>query len=90
MVARMTLVLLLLAAKSIYWVLEQPGSSLMSFHPKLVKVGRFFGWTEVRTWMCEYGGWSPKATILRGSAPWFCKLGRKVTPANRERDRESA
>ena len=84
-VSRMCLVLWLLAAKSVGWILEQPGSSTMEQHKRAQEHFRIFGVTAVRTWMGAYGGPHQKPTQLKGSVRWLTRLARPLSKSDRLR-----
>lgn len=66
--SRAVVLMLLCACKGIFWALEQPSSSTMEWHPlfqrliKLVTVRRIF------FRMSQFGGPTPKRTVLYSSA----------------------
>ena len=78
MVARMSLLLLLLEARGCVWLLEQPATSLMPHHPYLAWMlcrmrGMIF---SVTTSMGAFGAATRKPTILRGNRWWIERLRR--------------
>ena len=81
MVARMALVLWLIACKQVGWILEQPRSSLMEFHPFIVDRRAMFGW--MATSMGAFGAETQKPTKLKGSVPWVLNVQRTVTTNHR-------
>lgn len=84
-VSRMCLTLWLLAAKSVGWILEQPGSSTMEQHKRMQEHFRIFGVGAIRTWMGAYGGPHQKPTQLKGSVPWLTRLARPLSKNDRSR-----
>eukprot|EP00435_Cladocopium_sp_Y103_P027172 s303_g6.t1 len=78
MVSRMTLVLYILQAKRVFWIYEQPSSSILWSHPRMEAfIRRFFAW-RCHTWMGAYGAPSPKGTVLWGSRPSIKKMARNL------------
>jgi hypothetical protein len=84
-VSRMCLTLWLLAAKSVGWILEQPGSSTMEQHKRMQEHFRIFGVRAVRTWMGAFGGPHQKPTQLKSSVFWLCTLARPLSKNDRSR-----
>ena len=78
MVSRVCLILYLLMAKNIFYIYEQPGSSLLWAHPRMDEFLRvcdaFRGWT----WMGAFGHGSPKGTTLWSSRASVKKLCRAL------------
>ncbi|CAK8998358.1 unnamed protein product [Durusdinium trenchii] len=69
MVGRCALLLLLAAARGVWWVLEQPKGSLLEYHPAMQRVLR-----RIRVWrkyvrMADYAAASDKGTWLHSSRP---------------------
>ena len=86
-VSIMTLMLYVLVAKRCIWILEQPASSIMSYFPTMVRLRNQAGcgWSEVQTWMAEYGGDCCKPTTLIGNAKWLHCLARTLSKESRKR-----
>ena len=80
MVARMALVLLWLQAAGQLWILEQPATSLMALHPRMLWLKEVCGatWRHTFTWMGQYGAGSPKPTRLWGNSPSIYLLSKKL------------
>ena len=85
MVARMAVVLWLLACKQVSWVLEQPRSSLMELHPFLVELQSVLGWESINTFMGAFGAETQKPTKLKGNVRWLQTLKRKLSANDRAR-----
>ena len=64
MTARVLILMLLASAKGIFWLLEQPESSLMEHHPCFQEVLAMVKLVKKTIYMQNYGGSSPKPTIL--------------------------
>ena len=65
MVARCMILCLLASARACWWILEQPGSSIMHHHPTFQKALRLLrGVRRLRLCMRNYGGKTKKATVL--------------------------
>jgi hypothetical protein len=64
MVARVVLLLYIFQAKNVFWLLEQPASSVMQFHPRLQQFMGEFHIFRTHTWLGAFGGGSPKPTLL--------------------------
>lgn len=78
MVSRMTLILYILQCKDVFWVYEQPTSSLLWHHPRMESFIRAQDAFRTFTWMGSYGADSPKGTTLWGSKPGVKKLARNL------------
>ena len=65
--ARTLVLLLLCAAKSIFFVLEQPASSLMEYHKLFQRFLKMILLRKIRINMGDFGGASLKPTILYSS-----------------------
>ena len=77
MVSRMTLILYILMAKRIFYVYEQPGSSLLWAHPRMEDFLKICDAWRCWTWMGAFGHGSPKGTALwssRVSVKKLCRL----------------
>lgn len=64
MTARVLILMLLASAKGIFWLLEQPASSIMEHHPCFQEVLGMVHLVKKTIYMQNYGGTSPKPTIL--------------------------
>ena len=85
MVTRMVLLICFLASRFIGWVLEQPASSLMARHPRMLMLQKMAdtnpsltGFYEVFTYMGAFGAETKKPTKLWSSEKWVRDLGRKL------------
>ena len=79
MVSRMCLVALLLLAKKVAFILEQPSSSLMFKHARLL-AEPFCRFYLYPSWMAAFGGSSPKRTLFLVDQPYIgSKLSRQIT-----------
>eukprot|EP00435_Cladocopium_sp_Y103_P026133 s332_g6.t1 len=91
---RLVLVLMLAACRYLYTLVEQPRSSLMPWFQLFVKLSQLlanlFGlaWRQTSMSMGSWGGYSPKPSLLFGTAPWSGGLYRKLTKAQREKLRK--
>ena len=65
--ARTLILLLLCAAKGIWFVLEQPSSSLMEYHTLFQRFLKLVPLRKLRMNMGDYGGGSLKPTLLYSS-----------------------
>jgi len=74
MVARCVLLLLLLASRGCWWVLEQPQGSLMQEHPALQHLMSVMTVYRHCIQMCHYGASSKKRTWLYSNARWICDV----------------
>ena len=86
MVALMAMYLLWLIAKDCSWILEQPSSSLMTLHPRLVEVRNVVGraWVEVSTCMGAFGAATVKSSKLWSSSSWAKDLARSLSKTQRQ------
>lgn len=84
MVARFALLVRMLAAKSCAFGLEQPATSLMAKHPRVVQLSKVRAellngeWTQVQTYMAAFGTPIHKPTLLFGSGAWIRGLVRPL------------
>ena len=62
--ARALILVILAACKACFWVLEQPGSSIMHLHPLFQYCIRRIGVERLMIAMGNYGAPTPKRTIL--------------------------
>ena len=85
MTARMAVCLWLLTCKQCTWVLEQPRSSLMEWHPYLQELKEVFGWNAINTYMGGFGAATQKPTKLKGNCLWLHTLKRSITAEDRAR-----
>ena len=76
MVSRMTLILWLLQAKRVFYLYEQPGSSLLWYHPDMERFAMRCAVYRAWTWMGSFGADSPKGTCLWSSRASVQKLSR--------------
>ncbi|CAK9111848.1 unnamed protein product, partial [Durusdinium trenchii] len=63
--ARTLILLTLAAAKCCFWVLEQPMTSVMEYHPLFQKALRMLNMRRMSISMSHYGAPHTKATVLR-------------------------
>ena len=86
MVARFALLVRVLAAKFCAFGLEQPATSLMARHPRVVQLSRVRPvllngkWTKVQTYMAAFGKPIHKPTLRYGSGEWVRGLVRPLPP----------
>ena len=66
--ARAIVLLLIASAKSIFWILEQPATSIMYLHPLFQRLIALVPVRQFQMNMGEYGGLSKKPTILYRSS----------------------
>ena len=81
MVSRVVLLLHIMIAKNVFFVLEQPSSSVMQFHPRLQQLFSRFRLYKCFTWLGAFGGGSPKPTVLNSAHDFVLRLYR---PLDRE------
>ena len=65
---RALILLCLCASKGVWWILEQPMSSCMEFHPLFQRVIRMLGMRKILISMSNYGGPTEKKTYLYSSS----------------------
>ncbi len=82
LVKRVCLLLRLATALGIFWLVEQPLSSLLCNLPEFMRLKMY----RAFLWMRAYGGSCPKGTVIWGNAPWLHKLRRTLSPADRTTD----
>ena len=84
MVSRTALAILFGLCFGVHFVLEQPLSSLMFSHPRVVQIVRLSELGIIskvegtHIYMGMFGHWCPKPTRLLSSLPWISKLRRKL------------
>jgi len=88
MVARMVWLVLWGIIRGVHWILEQPISSLMGCHPKMVLLRTLadlhvIEMDHVTGWMGKHGAMTPKATKWWGSRD-LCPLGGTLTKEDRD------
>ena len=74
MVSRCAILILLATALGIYWILEQPLSSLMIFHPRLQDIVTLMRVWQVSFKMSQFGARSEKPTKLYSNAEWVSDI----------------
>ncbi|CAL1133886.1 unnamed protein product [Cladocopium goreaui] len=74
MVSRCCILALVCCILRIPFILEQPASSLMQFHPDFQYLCRKFEIYRVFVWLGSYGGSSPKGTFLYSNYQWITSL----------------
>lgn len=62
--SRVAILLLLCAARSVFWVVEQPKGSLLELHPLIQKVFKMINAYKLHIRMGDYGGETLKPTWL--------------------------
>ena len=67
MTARVMILCLLASAKACWWLLEQPRSSLMEFHPTFQRMLKLLEVRRLHFDMANFGGPSKKPTVLYSS-----------------------
>ena len=75
---RVALLLVLATVRKIWWLIEQPKSSMLPYCPNVHAVMAMAG-NVVPTFYCQYymgcwGHWCPKPSLSLGSASWLPKL----------------
>eukprot|EP00974_Lingulodinium_polyedra_P064495 6231397-Lingulodinium_polyedra.AAC.1 len=84
MVTRTVMLVLYMCAKNCGWMVEQPSSSLMHLHPRMVmlrnlsKAHKGIGYNEIKTNMGAFGARTRKPTNLFSGEAWLPKLARKL------------
>jgi hypothetical protein len=66
MVARCCIIIYLAAARLVTTMVEQPASSLMEKHDRMLTLMSKLSWRTVRTYMGSFGGETMKATMMSG------------------------
>lgn len=69
MVSRMALLVYLLEAKRVYWLYEQPHSSLLWEHPRMQQLVKKINVWKTHIYMGSYGAESKKPTFLWAPSP---------------------
>lgn len=77
-IGRMTVVIMLMVARRVHWVLEQPFSSVMDFAPVLVE--NVLVRLKYATKMGAFGAKTAKPTWLLSSSKWPAKLQKDLPP----------
>ena len=80
MVSRMALLMLWMQAAGVMFILEQPASSLMCLHPRMLQVKAACGaaWRHTHTWLGMFGAKTQKPTRLWSSSPAVHLLHKKL------------
>jgi len=85
LISRVCYIIVLAMKRGVYWIIEQPDSSIMWQHPIMARV-----LSRYSHLICEahgeMGAWSletPKGSIFKGTAPYLSALGRRMSPAER-------
>ena len=78
---RLCSLIYLAASQGVGFILEQPCSSLIAFHPVFESLIHILGAQRVFLHMGAYGGCTPKPTLLYGTVPWLQELRRTQTRA---------
>ena len=65
---RALVLLVICATRGIWWILEQPMTSVMQYHPMFQRVVRMLGMHKLVISMANYGGPTDKKTILYSSS----------------------
>ena len=76
MTARVMILMVIAAAKAVWSILEQPGSSIMEFHPSFQKTLKILGLGKLRMKMAHFGGETNKPTILYSRSLNFVLVSR--------------
>ena len=79
MVSRMVLLFLIIYAIGCSWILEQPASSLMKFHDRMIWYRDKVKTYGAQTWMGAFGAETPKSTDLLSSERSVLRLGRSLS-----------
>ncbi|CAK8996761.1 unnamed protein product [Durusdinium trenchii] len=85
MVTRCCIMIYICCSLGLPWILEQPGSSLLQYHPDFQRICAKFTVYRVFVWLGSYGGSSPKGTLLYSSCKWIQELYLPL-PSDREWD----
>ena len=78
--SRVACLILLCAAKSVFWILEQPKGSLLEMHPLVQKVFSMVSAYRYHLQMGDYGGHTPKSTWLYAGLVMFGSATRCEPP----------
>ena len=74
MVSRVALILRLLSSNGVWWVLEQPKSSVMIWHPRLEQLLEHMRVFRQEIYLAGFGGQYPKPVILYSNFDYMWKL----------------
>lgn len=74
MVSRLVLLLVLMSIKGVWWIVEQPASSLMEYHPRWQWYVKRFAVYRVLINMGDYGAKTRKPSYLYSNMPWLGDL----------------
>ena len=86
LVARLVYVLTLCCKRGVWWIVEQPASSIMWEHPRWKRLVRRYR-AIVRSVKLDMGAYSMlcvKDTLLVGTAPYLEQMARRMTPDDRQ------
>ena len=79
MVSRVCLLLYIFISKGVWWLLEQPVSSLLEYHPRMQEMATLHPMFRAFTWLGAYGPGSPKGSILYSCHEFIGELYRPIT-----------
>lgn len=74
MVSRVVLLIWLIESLGGVWCLEQPSSSLLRWHPRMLELFQKFQVYSARWWMASYGARTPKRHVMYSNSKdisWF-------------------
>ncbi|CAK0861834.1 unnamed protein product [Prorocentrum cordatum] len=82
MVSRVILLVRILHSRGVFWVLEQPMSSLMVHHPRFQEAIKDLGIHSVRIYMGNFGAKTEKGTTLYSNCPEVKGIGGQKRPTH--------
>ncbi len=85
--ARVASLCSLASARGVWWIVEQPSSSLMFEYCPWVVLAEGLRPRFVRSYMGAFGADTPKLTLLVGTAPFLGELKRGLRPSDGQRIR---
>lgn len=85
LIGRVCYILVLAMKRGVYWIIEQPQSSIMWKHPMMARVLQRFE-ALITTVTADMGAWSLetlKPSVLKGTAPYLHQLARRASGFDR-------
>lgn len=86
LISRVCYIIVLAMKRGVYWIIEQPMSSIMWSHPLMERVLTRFG-DQIDSVTADMGSWSLetlKPSVFKGTAPYLKQLGRRANSCDRE------
>lgn len=85
LISRVCYIIVLAMKRGVYWIIEQPDSSIVWQHPLMARVLSRYSHliSEARGEMGAFSLETPKASVFKGTAPYLSELARRMSPEER-------